>query len=629
MGHLVDGPFLNYVDDVQISKNIGALALSLAFAGLSAITSHAAELTADERNVCSNLRVCLDIIKRHDASEFDYAVLESEFQRFGSVGRRALMDVLDSEAGNPEMAEIISRAAPLSPSERQNLKKNWSLDRAEVYLPFLKDGHPFSRDLLLLSLGSDNPAVREQARLALINFPDSAERQPVPQNLVQPLLLALAKDPVAEAAPYLSKLNPLGQEKRFAELLKSGETEVVFGAYEALYRSSRPQAFETLLSEMDRVRTPEQSRAIGDMLLRRHANRADGFYLNFAKEMSGDQARSAQARASGLHAVLSSDTPEMPALTPARAEALRFLVSGQALVTAEKYLPVLRRLEAETELNLIWRVATAEKWVDRDVISEAFEGLQSEDQVIADLIRSDDFRSFSAGAVQAKPRHKMLLTSKLNHPVKDIQVLARKILELPAAPQSSTRCIISKFDANDQLNQMPFFDLAWTKLRNNARVALDRKYLTSAHPSQTGWLAGYKLRKPGAKSIAGGAALLHFDNKTGAFQRIGNFSGPLAILPDRSLKLGQSTNRFWVINQSGEASADISAYSVDLTAEPARIKHLGALPRDARDFSVAPNGDLLMGFGGETQAPIRMSPRGDISAACQPLQAVTAAPAPN
>ena len=603
--------------------------LSLAFTGLSATGSEAANLTPKEQIVCPSLRVCLDIVKRHSASEFDYAVLESEFQRFGPTGRKALMDILDSEAGNPDIAEIISRAAPLSASERLDLKKKWSLDRAEIYLPFLRDGHPVSRDLLLLSLGSDNPNVREQARLALIDLPDPIKRQPVPQSLVQPVLLALAKDPIIEAAPYLSRLNAQGQEKGFAELLKSGEVDVVFGAYEALYRSNRPKAFETLLSVMDRLKAPDQSQAIGDMILRRHANRADGFYLNFAKEMSGDQARSVSARASALHAVLLSNTREMPELTPARAEALRFLASGQPLVTAEKYIPFLKRLKAEKELNLIWRVATAEKWVNRDVISVAFVGLQSEDQIIRDLIRSDDFRSFSAGAAKAKPRHKMLLNSKINHPVKDIQDLARKILDLPTASQSSARCIISKFDANDQLNQMPFFDLAWVKLKSNARVALDRKYLTSAHPSQTGWLAGYELQDSSAKSTPRDSTLLHFNNKTGGFKRIGNFSGPVAILPDRSLKLGQSTNRFWVINQSQEASADVSAYSVDLTTEVPRVKHLGALPKNVRDFSVAPNGDLLLGFDGRKQAPLRMSQRGEISAACRSLQAVTAASAPN
>jgi len=318
----------------------------------------------------------------------------------------------------------------------------------------------------------------------VLDLPKTVERQPVPQTLLRPLLSALTQDPIAEAAPYLSRLNAEGSVDEFASLLGSGEVDLVFAAYEALYRKDRSTAFGSLLAEMDRVKTSDQSQAIGDMLLRRHANRPDGFYLKFANDMSGDQARSVPARASGLHAVLISNPDVMPEFTFARAEALRFLVKGQPFVVQDKYLSVLKRMKAEQELNLIWKIASEEKWINRDRIAEAFNGLKS--------------------------------------------------------------------DAKDWLNQMPFFDSAWLKADNNSRVVLDRKY-----------------------------------------------------------------------------STDISAYSVDLSSGFPTIKHLGAIPNSARDFSVAPNGDLLMNFKGGTQAPIRMSPRGDISLACRSLQPVTAAPAPN
>ena len=64
----------------------------------------AANLTPNERNICPTLRVCIDIIGRHDAAEFDYDVLEDQFRRFGPSGRKALFDVLDSQAGNGDIA---------------------------------------------------------------------------------------------------------------------------------------------------------------------------------------------------------------------------------------------------------------------------------------------------------------------------------------------------------------------------------------------------------------------------------------------------------------------------------------------------------------------------------------------
>ncbi len=617
---------MNYDDGVLFSSHIKTLALSLVLTGFSAAAVNAASLTPEERNICPTLRVCVDIIRRHDASEFDYGVLETEFQRFGPAGRKALMDVLESEAGNPDIARIIVQTASLSAAERLALQKKWSLKRADVYLPFLLDGHPLSRDLLLLSLGSDNPDVREQSRLALMELSEPVKRQAVSPNLLKPLLTALSKDPVAQAGPYIARLNPDGHTEAFAALLKSGEPALVEGAYEALYRHNQASAFKTLLSEMDEMESVIQSQAVGNMLLRRHAKRADGFYLNFAKDLSGDASRSVSARASGLHGVLLSRTNELPAFTPARAQALVYLVSKQPFTTQSEYLPHLKRLKAENELMLIWNIATEEKWVNRDVIAAAFEAPNTRDKIIADLIRSDDFRSFSAGAALAKPHHNDLLRSKINHPVKAIQDLARKTLKLPAAPGNNSPCIISKFDFKDRLKQMPFFELAWMTKDNNARVVLERKFLTTAHPSQSGWLAGYDLQKSSTSSADRGAALLHFDNKTGDFKQIGDFSGPIAILPDRLLKIGQTTDRFWVIDKSGN---DVSAYSVNVAMGASRIKSLGAIPGAARDFSVAPNGDLLMQFDGKTQAPIRMTPRGDISLACRPSRAVTAAPAPN
>jgi len=42
----------------------------------SAVPAQPYELTAKERQVCASLKTCLDIIRRHDASEFDYAVID-------------------------------------------------------------------------------------------------------------------------------------------------------------------------------------------------------------------------------------------------------------------------------------------------------------------------------------------------------------------------------------------------------------------------------------------------------------------------------------------------------------------------------------------------------------------------
>jgi len=107
---------------------------------------------------------------------------------------------------------------------------------------------------------------------------------------------------------------------------------------------------------------------------------------------------------------------------------------------------------------------------------------------------------------------------------------------------------------------MPFFDSGWMVGDDTARVSLTRAELTTAHPTGTGWLAGYKVGKARHRSKTTGGSLLHYDNKSGAFKNIGDFSGPLAVLPNAPLRLGQTTNSFWVIDQWSTETADLSAY---------------------------------------------------------------------
>ena len=624
---------MNYVIVVQSFTHIKTASLAWLVTALSiamsAPSAKAAELTPREHSVCPSLRTCVDILRRHDATEFDYDVLEAQFRRFGPTGRVALFRILETEAGNPDIARMISRLGPVTANERAQITKNWSLQTAGSYLPLLLDGHPTSRDFLLLSLGSEQVIVRENARRGLIRLSETAKKQAVPDSLRDPLLSALEHDPIAAAAPYLAQLNAAGEEEKFAGLLRSGEPSIVTGAYSALYRHSPPQAFKLLLREMDRVTSSKQSQAIGDMLLRRHAGRSDGFYLKFANDISGDKTRSISARASGLHAVLAADGTKFPEFTSERAEALEFLVRGQPFVTQEKYLPVLKKVKAEREMAFIWAIAQDEKWINRDQISTLFKGEKIADKVIDDLLKSDDFRSFTAGVAQAQPSHENLIQAQSDHAIKDIAELAHKKLGLKPPKYPTNTCRISQFDSADVVIQMPFFTKGWTTLQNEARVSLERKNLTAAHPNKTGWLAGYDLEIETSKAERIGGALVFFDNRTGDFIRVGNFSGPVVILPDRTLKLGETTEKFWVIDSWGDRFSELSAYSLDLTNGALNIRHLGALPNTADSFSVAPNGDLLVAFKAATQAPIRLTSAGNISLACASPRRTPQVPAPN
>ena len=596
-----------------LSNLIKATALSFCFFSFGVHNVQARELTSRERPVCESLRACIDIVRRHDASEFDYAVLETQFRRFGPEGKNALFTLLESDSGQADIARLISSIEPLTAQDRLRVQSKWSEGKTQSYLPLLLDGHSASRDLLLKSLGHPDASVREQVRMGLIKLPKSVERAPISKALQAPLLTALQKDPIAEAAPYLARMNAAGFEPQFVALLGSGNSSVVTAAYSALYRNNPAQAFNALLAEMKRMDTPAQSRAVGQMLAMRHRTRSDGFYLKFSRDMSGDAKLSVPARASGLHSVLMVADGAFPDLTPERAEAFSFLVKGQPFTVHDQYLPYLKAVEADAAMTRIWEIAQAEKWINRDRISAFYTDHSSYEEIIGDLIQTDDIRSFSAGLASSKPVHARYIRAQVDHPVKAISVAARKKLNLPTRSNSQQKCLIQVFDLEDVQAQMPFFESGWTIANNNARVVVSRLQLTTAHPSSTGWLAGYDLSKAGSKPTHSGGAILQYDNKTGAFEEITGFSGPLAILPGRPLKLGQTTQQFWIVDARG---GDVSAYTLDLTGAMPRIKHIGALPKTAQGYAVTPTGDLVILFSGHEQQPIRLSKLGQMSLVC-------------
>lgn len=597
-------------------KCIKAIALSVSLVGLSTSALQARDLSPKEQAVCGSLRVCLDIASRHDATEFDYDVLELEFQRFGLRGRNALLSLLEGRDGNADIAKLISALAPLTLADRQRLTETWTADRAQVYLPLLLDGHPMSRDLLLKSLASANAKTREQARLALIRLPISAQRVPMSAEVRPILLAALKKDPIGQAAPYLNQLNAAGHEKDFIALLGSGESDIVSAAYNSLYRDSPSKAFNGLLTEMGRIETSAQARAIGEMLVSRHKARADGFYHKFAREMSGDPKLPVLARASGLHAVLTIADGAFPELTPARIAALSALVEGQPFVVQHQYLAYLQKTKSQAAMSHIWKVAQSENWINRDRIAEFYSGHPAIDGIIADLIRSNDIRTFSEGLRKAKPSHRKLIQEQINHSVRTIAVASRRFLKLGPSNVRNKSCAIDPFDLEDMRVQMPFFESGWMVAENKARVSLSRNQLTTAHPTATGWLAGYDLAPPNARSAYDGGTLLHYDNTSGEFETIGQFSRPLAILPGQPLELGQFTKLFWIIDRVGPKGSDISAYRLNLSGQRPQINHIESLPRSARGFAVNANGDLIIVFEDKNQMPIKLSKTGAMSLSC-------------
>ena len=600
---------------------IAAIAGSL----LSAAFASAKPLSKAERISCPNLRVCVDIIKRHDASEFDYTVLEREFERFRGPGRKALFDILESDAGNPDIANMILALGPLSSTETGRLNRVWSIEKAAQFLPLLKN-NPDLLDKIILTLGHADPKVREAARQLVLRLPEDALKLPLESEVVGPFLTAMIKDPMPIMAPLVESAKIESHEELFAALIRSADTKFVAAAYNAMYRENPKMAFQVLLSEMRLINTPQQARAIGDVLVLRDKSRNDGFYLKFAKNLANDASFPTPARAAGLHAVITSGSVEGNPALSRRSKPLAFLVSQQGVVSQDTYVPALKRAGRLAVLANIAEISQSEKWINRDRITDSLRGTKLFNEAVRDLIRSDDVRSVNAGLNYASKTHQSDIQSQINHPITEIAMAATRALNLPRQDRARQKlCRLAPYDLDEMSNQMPFFDSAWFRIENGARVSAERKAVTSGHPTRDGWLAGYDLDKLSLNASYSGGGLVFFDNKTGDFRHIGDFKNPTAILPDRHLKLGQATSMFWIIDRWGEDASDMSLYRLDMSNGTEIIKHIGILPPDLKDVSVAPNGDFLVTFiereklnTGESasQPPLRYRADGRVSLAC-------------
>ena len=579
--------------------------------------AQAAPLTEAEQRACQNLRHCVSIIERHGPDDFDYDVLGAEFKHFGLEGRAALFHTLKGKNGSSDIAEILVGLGPTYPIERTQIQKIWSLENADRFLPLFEGGHKDDELFIIRTLGHADASIRERARKAFIAFPRQDKTYQISETYQAEILSAVTRDPMAVMAPVISTFSGVGNEAALEGLLLSGDLSIVEAGYGVLYRHNQEKAFNALLDAMKAARTGEQIRALGDMLVRRHKNREDGFYAKFATDISKDRAFPPQARAVGLHVMLrvaAENKSELAEFDPAQIEGFRHLLDN-GFTAQDLYASVL----PISGLKILWDTAQSERWINRDRLAQYYLDTPLKSLVVRHMILADDARTVRTGlGLAGEGEFLSDIQKQTTHPVTMIANLARVHLDQKIINSNST-CRFANFDVDDITIQMPFFDAAWAKTWHNGRVTLARDNLVAAHPNAFGWLAAYQSESLSADDIG---ELIYYENESGAFSRIGDFRAPMAILPNRSLSLGETTNQFWLIDGWGGDSFDVSVYSVYVSKTDRIIRHIGAIPHNVMNFGVSRSGDLLLRFAANpdktTQPPLRISPKGQISSLCHP-----------
>lgn len=629
---------LSHVVWAGYMRNYRHIFIGAALTGLTAQAAIAGSLTRGEQTVCQSLRMCMDIVTRHDASEFDYAVLTEEFRRFGLKGRAALLDSLNGTKATPDMAILLAETGLPSAEEFEVIDKIWAGPKAALVTPLLQDITLANRNRWVAGLSHPDESVRVFSR-RLYRMDDALMAAPFSAEQISIILKDMSGSPSGLNAALLSKLPAAGHEAEFeALLLKGFNFAVLNAAYEGLYRNNPSKAFQALMAAMRSAETPQQIGNLGGLIAYRHQNRPDGFYGKFAVEFSGDPKAPPQARAVALDAWFKlmeqrpkskSVLPFVPEMSPVRLEALNVLLTKGA-ANIETYAGVLDEINTPTvhpAIDIIWRYAESHNLASRSSILKAALDTPLEDLALQDALTSSDESLLLVGikSGQAKPNFALSIQKLEDHPLLTVAVAARLAKRgkyedevafsraVKSAQMNSTRCRVKAFDIQDLVNQMPFFDAAPVNTKDDWVKRVTRKKLNAAHPTKSGWLASYYQ---GPRN----GALVYFDNQTGEGKRVGDFRSPFAILPDRPLRLGERTDTFWIVDSAGHMGDRQDLYRLKITGDNFDVRRVVELPDDPRAVSLANNGDILVSFDfderRDVQPPLQIASDGQMFLAC-------------
>ena len=621
-------------------KPLSAFALGLTLSGLSLQSTHAKPLTKAEQTVCQSLRHCMDIVERHDASEYDYEVLEAEFKRFGPTGRNALFHLLTSSKAHSDVARLLAEMGPLTAVEAARVDQIWSGPNATLVLPLFQEMTLANRDRWIAGLTHSKASVRAFSR-RLYDMDVSLMRAPLTAQQTAMILSDMIETGNGSSGDYLSHLSAAGHEAAFEKLLYSGaNVNVVSSAYDGLYKQNPAKAFQSLMAAMRAAQTAQQISNLGEMIARRHRQRADGFYAKFAVDFSNDTTAPANARAVALQAWFAvmrdgdkttSKRPVLPVMNTRRLEAFQFLLKTEE-ANLKLYASVLDRINnpsVQPAIDMLWAHSERENHQAQPAILKAALDTSLEPAAIQSALRSNDSALMIAAlrAAQTRAEFSAPMRALQQHPIVDVRVAARlasqgKLVTLhnkafydmrQVALRSAPRCEITGFDIQDLVLQMPYFDDAPVNTKDHWVKSVTRAKLNAAHPTSKGWLASYYL---GAQ----GGALVYFDGQSAEGRRVGNFQSPFAILPDRPLKLGESTDRFWIVDTPGHLGMRQGLYQVKDNGNGFDVRRVTELPAAPIEADILQNGDVVIAFDDSgknlAQPPLRFSPDGRISSAC-------------
>ncbi|WP_418152343.1 HEAT repeat domain-containing protein [Litorimonas sp. RW-G-Af-16] len=500
------------------SRHIEALMAIVVMCGAMTATHAVAApfqpLTKSEIRVCEDLDFCVDLMLRHDPNEFDYSVLAQEFQRLGPWATARLLSLVKGNRESAaQRAQIIlsQRGWRFTPAEQGQIARLWPTTNPTQHAAIMANiPSPMMRNRLIETLGDKDAQVRNLSRDTLAEIVRRPTKEfPLPPQAYATLARALLDKPTPTLVDLMAQYPDDKSRPILERVLLSGDSLSVAQSYAALYAQNPKVSFEILLGTLPKLETPEQALALSAMLRARHKDRADGFYLKFARDIAADADLPMLARMVGVDAVM-ADLSDKPVLLNAAARPAFEFTIAQADVNLRDYARNFRAKTGDNAahyMSLIW----AKIDPTQDPVKERYVTLAGEiagpdtTLILRDALRDkSDWRVTRAAALALGKRQDKASIAPLSamsktHPIVDVRAAALAALggiksgkidfssTYKASLAASTFCDVDGQDFKQAAQQMPFFDTAIVIFPPRL-FETSRGLLSAAAPSEK-WLA--------------------------------------------------------------------------------------------------------------------------------------------
>lgn len=603
--------------------------------------------------ICLSLASCLNILDTHTPNSFDYDLLAADLDRFGTEAQSELLERFFEKNGpfrGKALAALARSARLLPPDAQRRMTSLWlnypdegDLSIDDFARLMTRHVSPMVRSAVIDSLQSPRADIRRASHDLLTRIGGLNMTMALRPGDIKKIAQALERNPHPSLASILKADKSVSAEAVLASGLKTSDAPTLGAFYQTLYDIDRERAFRALVATLYGLKLDGgNALALAEVLLQRHKNRPDGFYMSFASDLIQDEDMSPMGRMVGLDAVLRSAQVKSIQAAGIDLEAYRLGLKahagrGRIPMTYFDAVAVLGKKAPDN-----WLAALLDYVPQDDLegqrrllqVAGAFDTALAKDIARTAFKEQKDHRRFMAAlfarTAQAKtPKQKSALMATARriaetHPLSvvrqaaDLSVRALKtknprgslptlkLTPLRAFNKGEKSCAVQGYDFAKTAQTMPYFEGG--VLPSGTPVL--RAWLKAGQRMPRSWLAGYSTPK-------GEGGLIAYDIETGRAENLMTAVSAIhqniqAILPFGSPELGQNESSFWII---GGLGYDAGLYRAVHTGRKVDIRLALVLPAVPRGVTRGNKGEIVMAFG-DNNPPLRFSDRDGLSRAC-------------